>query len=411
MVHLQHLRSNLRYLKSLVPIDSFFCPMLKANAYGHGDIEIARVLEQEGVSALGVCLVEEGLRLREAGLQLPILLFGSFSKSSVKELLHFRLTPVVSYESQLQDLEDCIQDSTSISIHLKFDTGMHRLGFLPHQAKALAGRLYEHPNLRVAGLLTHLHSGHDLGDPAGSSAGQLAKMDEVCAAFASYPPLALHALNSSGLLASLGTHQKYHEHWGARPGLSLYGVDPLVEAAASGSSEVSSPLLSTAMPSKRLYQVLSLRSHIVRLHELQAGDSVSYSATWRAKVPSTIAVLPVGYADGVHRLLSNRGEVLVRGERVPIVGNVCMDFLMIDVTRLVSAAKQQVGSASFRSRPASVLEGEVVTLLGWDPSGAFLGAQEVAGWANTISWEVLTSISERVPRMMDADVGFASSSV
>lgn len=381
-INLSHLENNLRELKKRIAPGTFFCPMVKANAYGHGDVAISLKLEQLGVKTLGVGLIEEGLLLRRAGCRSQILFFGIFDDHGVEALLQAHLTPVLSTWEQIRCLEKKVKSPTAV--HVKFDTGMHRLGFSMQDLEKLQTH-FEKSLLKVEGVLTHLHSAEGLNPKEGSALDQLRRFAKVEKAFARTKPIA-HSLNSAGLIH----FTKYpagewpeglSPHQGVRPGLAIYGISPLGEAREPQASSLT------------LKPVMSLRSEIVRTHHLQAGDSVSYGAHWTAKRESLVGVVPMGYADGYHRLLSNRGQVLFRGQLVPVVGNVCMDYIMIDVTDVV------------KNETAESLDHEPVTLFGEDESGHALSAETLAAAAQTISWEILTSVGERVPRVIENEGG------
>jgi alanine racemase len=384
VIHLDHLEQNYRSLKAIVGDEVFFCPMVKANAYGHGDIEIALKLESLGVKTLGVGLIEEGLLLRQMGVKCELLVFGIFDAKAVREVVNWNMTPVLSVWQQIEALESSqfIKSNRKIPIHLKFDTGMHRLGFSVGDAARLLEKLENHPRLELKGICTHLHSGDDAIDLQGDSIAQLIRFQEVEAIFA-HLNLQSHTLNSAGTINFHLLRQKKQPlpygiplNQGIRPGLLIYGVNPL-----------DSGLLSEFT----LKPVMSLRSHIVRYHRLQAGEAVSYGATWKASKNSVVGVIPIGYADGYHRTLSNRAEVLVKGRRVPQVGNVCMDYIMVDVTGIMTDVEID-----------NNLEVEA-TLFGYDSEGHLLNACELAERAQTIPWEILTSVGERVPRVIQGE--------
>lgn len=388
-INLSHLENNLRELKKRIAPGTFFCPMVKANAYGHGDVVISLKLEQLGVKTLGVGLIEEGLLLRRAGCRSQILFFGIFDEHGVEPLLQAHLTPVLSTWEQIHCLEKKVKSPTAV--HVKFDTGMHRLGFSMQDLEKLQTH-FEKSLLKVEGVLTHLHSAEGLNPKEGAALEQLRRFAKVEKAFAKTKPVA-HSLNSAGLIhfakyPASEWPEGLSPHQGVRPGLAIYGISPVAEAGeVSGSKEESkaSPLI--------LKPVMSLRSEIVRTHHLQAGDSVSYGAHWTAKRESLVGVVPMGYADGYHRLLSNRGQVLFRGQMVPVIGNVCMDYIMIDVTDVA------------KNETAESLNHESVTLFGEDEAGRALSAEKLAEAAQTISWEILTSVGERVPRVIENEGG------
>jgi alanine racemase len=370
-IHLQNLIHNLNVLRDGLDPQYFFCPMVKANGYGHGDIEIAQALEKNGVQTLGVGLIEEGVLLRQMGIRSQILVYGTFQAKSVREFARWNLTPVVSDWGQIAALENYNWENP-LSIHLKFDTGMHRLGFTTSESETLLNRLSENPFLKVQGVLTHLHSAENLIHGSGTSWQQLEELRAIEKQFNKYNPV-VHALNSAALIAGLkGPERNEILRFGARPGLALYGYNPI-------ESDVSMDLK----------PVMSLRSQVVRYHHIKSGDSVSYGATWRASQDATVGVVPLGYADGVHRLLSNQGYVLFGQQRVPIVGNICMDYFMIDVSSVIKGLRIENW------------HDHQVTLFGFDRHNNLIKASELAEKSKTITWEILTSVSERVPRILE----------
>jgi alanine racemase len=349
--------------------------MVKANGYGHGDIECALRLQAEGAQSLGVGLIEEGILLRQAGVHCDILFYGIFDRGGAEAVLKYRLTPVISLLQQLKDLEE-VSESV-VDVHLKFDTGMHRLGFSRQQASDVFEFLKKSKRIRVRGLMTHLHSAEDLALGEKSSAfGQLQDFEVLIKSYENLFGLNdvhIHSLNSAALLG-LGPDLKKklkYQH-GGRPGLSLYGIAPI-------DTEL------------KLQPVMSLKSHLVRVFQVPKGATVSYGARWKASRPSWIGVVPLGYADGYPRLLSNKASILFRGQRVPQVGSVCMDYLMLDLTESIEAK----GEVHFNG------EDDEVILFGQDESGQEITVSELATHIGTIPWEILTGISERVHRVIE----------
>lgn len=364
-VDLAKLDRNFKALRGILRVGAFICPMVKANAYGHGDIEVATSLEHAGATRLGVALVEEGIRLRTAGIKTSLLVFGIFEDDSVDAILENRLTPVVSHWDQLKLLADRVRQHGRVPLHIKFNTGMNRLGFNVDEAPKLRSWLDAHPQFSLEGVATHLLRGEDVGQASGDTEKQLHAFSRALAAFQGLSFQA-HALNSSAAV-NLFANQRPLD-FGMRPGIALYGITPATQEALS----------------LRLEPCLSFRSHIAMTHRLNPGESISYNAIWTAKRPSRLGVVPLGYGDGFPRVFSNNAEVLCRGRRAPVVGQVCMDYFMVDLTDVESAT-------------GAVEKGEEVVMIG-ESQGAVIGADELARWASTISYEILTRISERVPR-------------
>lgn len=372
-INLDHLSHNFFEIEKVAGDGRFICPMVKANAYGHGDLEVAKHLENLGTTHLGVCLIEEGLLLRNYGIKSKILVFRGFDKQGAQKIFDAQMTPVVSTWEQITALESVADEP--IKVHLKFNTGMNRLGFAPQEAEKLRTYFKNSKKLKLRAVLSHFYCGEDAILNDGHSAGQAKLLSEIHSYFKDEDVWA-HLLNSGGI-ASLAEpevknnpdHFLNKTNWGFRPGLMLYGYSP-----------------SENLNSMNLKPVMTFKSMVNNIRQLQAGESVSYGAIWKADKLSTIAVIPVGYADGVHRLLSNRGKALFAGQEVPIIGRVCMDFLMLDVTEVVKSSNIQK------------FDEEEVILFGYDPAGNFLSAEVTAKAAETITWEVLTAVGERVPR-------------
>lgn len=373
-VNLDHLAHNIGVLQNAFP-QAFLCPMVKANAYGHGDVAVSRFLETRGVTHLGVCLIEEGIRLRQGGVKAEILVFRGFDRAGAKAILQYNMTPVVSSWEQIDCLE--AEATAPVSVHIKFDTGMNRLGFRTEEAQKLFDRLWQNKKIRVKALATHLLNGEDALSTEGRSAEQLRKLDHVSQIFKPFN-IFCHALNSSGSLSlvqlskkdGVQNHPLLLQKWGLRPGLMIYGYNPLAPQEAFD-----------------LKPVMSLKSQVGVYRKVLAGETVSYSGTWTAQRDSVIAVVLIGYGDGYHRILSNKASALFAGKKVPIVGTVCMDYLMMDVTDVV----QGEDLAQFQNQE--------VTLFGYGSTGEQLELEEVAKLAQSITWEMLTSVGERVPRV------------
>lgn len=374
-INLDHLAHNIDVIQKMNPGSPFICPMVKANAYGHGDVQLALFLEILGVKHLGVCLIEEGLLLRNLGVKAEILVFRGFDKVGAEKIIQYNMTPVVSTWEHLEHLEAAA--TSPVSIHLKFDTGMNRLGFRPEEAQKLYDYLWQNKKIRLKALVTHLFNGEDAVTATGNSAKQLRLFHEIGKVFKPFKIFS-HALNSAGILSlmqlkkenkSAPDHPLLLENWGLRPGLMIYGYNPLVERDQCN-----------------LKPVMSLKSHASTFRAVKAGETVSYGGTWTAPKDSIVAVVPIGYADGYHRILSNKSHVLFKGKKVPVVGNICMDYLMVDVTEVVA------------NQSLEQFKDTDIVLFGEGEDGSFLSPEDLAGQAGSITWEMLTSVGERVPR-------------
>jgi alanine racemase len=328
---------------------------------------VARTLERgNGVDGFCVALLEEAIELREAGIVAPILVMGGHYGSAHEEVIARGLVPVVHDAEQIHSFARLVRSGVAmgpIDVHLKIDTGMARLGVTMKALPALAAKLAEFPEVRVRGLMTHLASAEDADGE--TTLEQIVRFDEATAVLASrgVHVETRHAANSAAILRAQGRLDA------VRPGIALFGVSPRIG---------SEPL------TRELKPVMRVRTEVVSLRDIEAGDAIGYGATWSASRRSRIATFPMGYADGLSRQLGNRGSVLVRGKRAPIVGTVSMDMAMVDVTDIAGAA----------IRDEVVVLGSQEGPLGRDT----IGADEIAAHAGTIAWEVMTSISRRVPR-------------
>ncbi len=355
------LRWNLAQIRKRVGAKVKILSMVKANGYGHGAAAVARTLEASGGDAFGVATVEEALELRQAGIRAPILVLAGVYPTQVKLFLAHALTPVVHDSIGLRRLDDAVQKlGATLSAHLKVDTGMGRLGLLPAEADSWIGELKKLRGLKLEGIFSHFaHAESVQGEYTRKQLEIFNSIIEKLRAENICPPL-VHFANSA---ATIALPSAYFDM--VRPGIMLYGVYP-------------SPEMANRIALK---PALAWKTNILQLKRVPAGTSISYGQTFITERESLIATLPVGYADGYPRLLSNRGQALVRGQRAPVVGRVCMDLTMIDVTDI-----------------RQVEQGDEVVLLGRQ-NDAEISADEMATWANTISYEILTSIGARVPRI------------
>jgi len=361
-VDLGAIARNVERLAAMVG-DAEIWGVIKADAYGHGAVPVARALAGR-CPALAVSLVEEALELRAAGVVTPIVVLSAYYDHCHGQVLDGRLTPVVYDPADLEAFSRAATErGRTVALHLKIETGMNRLGIAPDRLPAVLDRVARLPGLRIAGLSTHLASA-DVADPAATTAALSifgAALD--AAAARGLGGLTNHAANSAAAVRFPGARFQ-----AVRPGLALYGAMP--------SSVVKVPALEPA---------LRLITRIMAIHPVDTGAPVSYGGEWRAPRPSLIATLPVGYADGYPRHVRG-AHVVLRGKRVAVVGVVCMDMMMVDVTDVAGAAV-----------------GDLVTLIGTDPEGrgpeATISADELAAWAGTINYEILSGISKRVPRV------------
>jgi alanine racemase len=358
VVDLDRIAGNLRAIRAHagVPVMA----IVKANAYGHGLVDVARHLQAQGVEHLGVAFPEEGIALRRAGITVPILVLGGIYGPQVAEYLHQDLQITVSSLDKLRQVEAAAESlGRRASVHLKIDTGMERIGVHAWSAGPFIEAAVASRWITLAGIYSHLACSDEPDSPM--TALQLARFDEACAHFgrigAPVPPR--HIANSGGVLhfpdACLDM---------VRPGILLYGVLP-------------GP---TARPTVAVQPALSLVSRVVYFKVVQAGHTVSYGGTWAPPADTRVVTVPIGYGDGYPRALSSRGMVLLRGREYPIVGRVCMDQFMVDIG----------GDSAWN-------EDEVVLIGRQD--GAELRVEQVAAAAGMIPYEVLVGLNERIPRL------------
>lgn len=356
------LRQNYEAACALAPKVDLLA-VVKANAYGHGAVEIARTLESAGVRFLGVALVEEGLELRHAGVKAPILVLGGSYTGGCKLMVDNGLTPTVFREDHLEELS-AAAGGKSVLAHLKIDTGMGRIGVVMNELPAFLDRARAFPNVRFDGLLSHLANA-DLPDQK-ITGDQIQLFRDALKLMRAHghSPSFRHLSNSAGVL-DLADARDGIELNLVRPGLMLYGVSP-------------AGWLKDRMPLK---PVLAWKTGVTHLKSVPAGTAISYGGTYVTKRPSIIATLPIGYADGYDRAYSNRAHVLIRGARALIAGRVCMDMCMADVTDV-----------------PGVQVGDEVVLLG-KQQGQQISVEELATLSDTIPYEILCGVGARVPRV------------
>jgi alanine racemase len=359
-IDLDAIRHNVGALRALVAPAEVLA-VVKADAYGHGAVPVARAAIDAGATTLGVALVEEGVELRDAGVDAPILMLSEPRPEAATEVVARRLTPVVYTEAGIDALAKAVADQGAdpLEVHLKVDTGMHRVGAHPADAVGLARRVIDHPELRLGGICTHFAVADEPDDEY--TREQLARFAAVRDDLAriDVDPHPVHAANSAGAIGFPDARFDL-----VRVGIAIYGITPAPGVGAD----------------LGLRPALALRSAVTQTKRLPAGTRVSYGLRYELTRDATIATVPIGYADGVPRNLGATGaEVVVRGTRCPIAGTVTMDQLMVDVGDL----------------PVEV--GDEVTLLGRD-GDASVTAEEWAQRLGTIGYEIVCGIGPRVPR-------------
>jgi alanine racemase len=365
-VDLAAVTANVSHIAEVVA-PAAVCAVVKADGYGHGAVPVARAAIAGGATHLGVALAEEGHELRQAGVDVAVIVLSEPAPKAMRLVVEDKLTPTIYTERGLAALLGAVatkDEGTAVPVHLKVDTGMHRVGASPARALELARAVAANPVLSLEGLYTHLAVADEPDDPYTQE--QLATFDRVIAALAAdgiRPPL-LHAANSAGALVHPASRYQI-----VRPGIAIYGLAP-------ASSMRSHPALRALLPA------LSFKAEVSYVKEVAAGEGLSYGLHYRLPASSVIATVPVGYADGAPRRLSQvGGEVLIGGRRRPIAGSVTMDQILVDC-----------------GPGPGVKAGDEVVLIGRQ------GGEEITAWEwgerlGTVAYEVTCALSPRLPRI------------
>jgi alanine racemase len=358
-VNLDRLAENLRIIRQLVKPAKVLV-ILKANAYGHGLVAVARQMDRSGADYLGVAYLEEGVLLREAGISTPILVLGGILGNQVPHFLDYDLTLTASSVEKMKQIEAAAKATgRTARVHLKIDTGMERIGVHYYSARPLLEAALRSEHCHVEGIYSHF-ANSDTADLS-HARKQLSRFEEVLDFYTDRgvsPPLR-HIANSGAILQMPESYMDM-----VRAGILLYGLFP--------SDEVPRTL--------PIRPALTWKSRVVYFKVVKPGHPVGYGSTWEADEMTRVVTIPVGYGDGYCRALSNRSEVIIRGKRYPIIGRVCMDQMMVNIGW------------------ETAYNGDDVVLLG-EGEGQTITPEEMAGWAGTNPYEILTSINTRVPRV------------
>jgi len=353
----------MREIRRLAKKDALVTAVIKADGYGHGATKIAQTLLENGADRFAVAVLDEGIELREAGFEVPILILGFTDKERAEEIVSYDLEQAVySWELAEAISKEAVKQNKTAKIHIKVDTGMGRIGLRPDKDSVqLIKKISKLPNIAIEGIFTHFAVADTLDKTY--TEGQYERFTWICGELEreNVKINVKHCGNSAAIIDLPNMHLNM-----VRAGIILYGLKP--------SDEV-------MLDKIELKQVMSLKVRITHVKEIEAGQSVSYGRRFIAEKKSKIASLPVGYADGYTRMLSGKAEALVKGRRVPVVGRICMDQCMIDVTGI-----------------EDVKVGDEVVLFGKQGEG-FIHIDELAEKLDTINYEIVCMISRRVPRV------------
>ena len=363
-INLDNLAANFHSAKEFVGKDVKYMAVVKADAYGHGAVQCAKRLEREGVDWFGIALPEEGVELRHAGITKLILCLGGFWNEQESLVLNYHLTPVIFQVEKARILNTAAERrGTVVSIHVKVDTGMGRIGVRYDQVREFVDALTSFDHLRVEGVMTHFAAADDLSQNDFTSL-QIARFHEAVATFRErgFHPAYLDMANSPGAVAHPDARSNM-----VRLGGVLYGLGGDVLP-----KESEKPVLKP---------VMSLRTCIADLKKIPSGETVGYSRTFTTARESLIATIPIGYQDGYKRLLSNRSRAIVNGSYAPVVGRISMDWTTLDVTDVPGVAI-----------------GDEVVLIG-EQKGLLVLAEDLSRATDTISYEITCGINRRVPRV------------
>jgi alanine racemase len=372
-IDLQAIASNCIHVRNLIPSTTRFMAVVKANAYGHGSVPVAQTALQNGADSLAVARLSEALELRRAGIQVPLLVFGPQPVSCLTTLLDFDLIPTMASQSMAEAFsQKASQMGITLPVHLKIDTGMGRLGinavpqsdqartFHP-QARNMIEQICRLPGLNFQGVYTHLAQAD--ADDTSHAQGQILCFTSLLQALAQggleFP--VRHMANSAAVLRLPESHMDL-----VRPGLMLYGLSPRPEDEAI---------------TQALQPAMTLKARVSQVKQVAPGFKISYGSTFTTKSKSTIATIPVGYADGFFRILSNTGHMLIHGERALIAGRICMDQTMLDVSHI-----------------PDVCPGDEVVIFGRQGKG-HISVDETARQCATINYEIVSSLMARVHRI------------
>ena len=372
-IRLDHIAHNVREIRRITSRRSEIMAIVKADAYGHGVMETVRTLLENGIGRLGVSMLDEAIQLRKSGISVPILVLGHTDPRRAEEIVSYGVTQTIFHIELAEALSsEGVRQNRNVGVHVKIDTGMSRVGFMPgYEAVKEIIRIGKLPRIRVEGLFTHFAT----ADEEDSTRLDL-QFEMFMGIWHELNRVGLyipekHCANSAALLRYPRTHLDI-----VRPGIALYGLYPWGDpgSLATAGDEKSLPVC--------LRPAMQLKCSIVMVKEVETGSRVSYGGIFKTSRPTRIATIPIGYADGYTRLLTNRAKVLVQGQLAPVIGRICMDQCMVDITDV----------------RGNVSAGDEVVLMGCQGT-AEISANRLAEMIGTIHYEVVSVIGRRVPRV------------
>lgn len=367
-IDLQAFRHNLLNLRKYLNPQTQIMAVVKADAYGHGAVPCAHMAVKNGADYLGVAVIEEGIELRESGLNSPVLILASIFPEEAEDLVKHNLATILCTDSLANTLsKEAVKQNKVASVHIKVDTGMNRLGISPEKLPTLLDKIVSLKNLKIEAISTHLSSADDEDDSI--TLAQLEKFHkclDILQKKGIHTPL-VHSANTSGLFKF--PESRFNM---VRPGIILYGALP---------SPSLQPIIDQEKNLQPFQPVMQWKTQVILVKSIAKDQPVSYSGSFTTQRESLIATLPIGYADGLHRILSNKMDVLIRGQRVPQVGNICMDMILIDVTDV-----------------PEVQAGDEVVIFG-KQGEQVISVEELALNGKTLPYEVLCNVGKRVPRV------------
>ena len=362
-INLEAIRSNISRIKGNLNKATKLMVIVKADAYGHGAVEVSRALENELVDAYGVAIIEEAIELREAGITKPILILGYTPKEQFNLVISYDVMQTVyQYEMAKELSEEAVRQGKTAKIHIKIDTGMSRLGFSDSDESIKAiKQIASFEGIDIEGLFSHFANADETDK--NSTKQQIKRFeafDNLLRQEGIHIPIR-HISNSAGLI-----EYPEAEYDMVRCGIATYGIYP--------SNEVNHTFAN-------LIPAMELKSHVVYIKEVEPGTGISYGSTYITGRRTKVATIPIGYADGYSRNMSNIGKVIIKGQYAPIIGRICMDYFMVDVTDV-----------------RGVCQGDVVTLLGRDED-CIISVETLAKWAHSFPYEMICTVGKRVPRV------------